>query len=168
MSENKTIVKSGKKVTPKEPTEKISKVSNTLQNEILAQFEKSKKAVLKTAKDFKADPLIIKSIQLLIETADMYLQITNNIKKSTKKGGRKKSVVRYNLAFDIILEYLSEQFKGALPRKIKRPTGLYLHNATNKKIAAYNKSNNTNHPFISERTANLWLKEFKETYLNSQ
>ena len=40
--------------------------------------------------------------------------------------------------------------------------------ATNKKIAAYNKSNNTNHPFISERTANLWLKDFKETYLNSQ
>jgi len=168
MAENKTIVKSGKKVTTKQPTENINKMSNTLQNDILTQFEKSKKSLLKTVQDCNADPTIIYSIKLFIETADMYLQITNIIKKSTKKGGRKKSTIRFDLAVDVMLEYLDEYLKGGLPRKVKYPTGQYLHIATNKKITAYNKKNNTNLPPICSRTADLWLNKFKSTCLDSQ
>ena len=161
MSDNKTIVKNGKKVILKEPSENINQMSNILQKDILAQFEKSKKLLLKTVQDFDAPPPILDSIQLFIEITDMYLQITNIIKKSTKKGGRKKSDFQFDLAIDVMLEYLSEHFIGALPRKIKYPTGLYLHKATNEKIDTYNKENNTNHHPISERTADSWLKEFK-------
>ena len=168
MAENKTIVKSGKKVTTKQPTENISKMSNTLQNDILTQFEKSKQSLLKTVKDFNADPTIIHSIQIFIETTEMYLQITNIIKKSTKKGGRKKSTIRFDLAVDVVLEYLNDYLKGGLPRKIEYLTGHYLHIATNKKITAYNKKNNTNLPPIHTRTADFWLKEFKSTCLNSK
>jgi hypothetical protein len=161
MSDNKTIVKSGKKVLQNEPIENINQMSNILQKDILAQFEKSKKLLLKTVEDFDTPTPVLESIQLFIETTNMYLQITNLIKKSTKKGGRKKSDFQFDLAVDVILEYLSEHFIGALPRKIKYPTGIYLHTATNEKITKYNQEHNTSHPHISERTADSWLKEFK-------
>jgi hypothetical protein len=155
-----TIVKDGKKVLAKELIEQPNKELPILEKNILANFFESKAILLDIVESNKTSELLKKSIKSLIDSAENYIQIVRLIKNTKKKGGRKKSEVRYNLAVDVVIEFISSGRKGGLPVLIY-PTGSYLHEFTNKKIDFYNLQNKTKYPKISSRTADNWLKEFR-------
>jgi hypothetical protein len=157
----KTIVKDGKKVLAKELIEQPNKEPHRLEKNTLAHFFKSKALLLDIVEGNKISKQLKQGIELLIDSAENYIQIVRFIKNTKKKGGRKKSAVQYNLAVDVVTEFISRR-KGALPVILRYPTGKYLHQNTNKKIEAYNLQNKTKHPKISPRTADNWLEEMKK------
>jgi hypothetical protein len=157
-----TIVKDGKKVLAKELIEQPNKELPILEKNILANFFESKAILLDIVESNKTSELLKKSIKSLIDSAENYIQIVRLIKNTKKKGGRKKSEVQYNLAVDVVIEFISSGRKGALPVILRFPTGKYLYQNTNEKIEAYNLQNKTKHPKISPRTADNWLEEMKK------
>jgi len=158
----KTIVKDGKKVLAKELIEQPNKELNRLERDALANFFKSKDLLMEIFESSKTSKQLKLSIELLIDNAENYIQIVSLIKNTKKKGGRKKSEVQYNLAVDVVIEFISSGRKGALPVILRFPTGKYLYQNTNEKIEAYNLQNKTKHPKISPRTADNWLEEMKK------
>lgn len=161
MTKNKTVVKDGKKVTVVQPIENLSKEAGILQKDILSELIKSKKRLLKLAKKFEVPVHLDAAVTEFVELSEIYIKSVSFINNARKKGGRKKSDFRYSLAIEVMLEYLSEHYKGALPKPMRYPSGSYIFDATNEKINAFNTKNKTNHPPISSRTADYWLEEFK-------
>ena len=155
------VVKDGKKVSVVEPTENISKEARQLQKDILSELMKSKKQLLKLINTDEVPAPLYSAIADFVELSEIYIKNVSLINNARKKGGRKKSELRYSLAMEVILGYLLEHYKGALPKSMKYPSGAYIYEATNEKINAFNTVNKTNFRLIHPRTADNWLKEFK-------
>jgi hypothetical protein len=161
MTKKNIVVKDGKKVSVVEPKENLSKEARKLQNDILLELMVSKKQLLKLTKTVEVPTPLNSAIADFVELSEIYIKNVSLIDNARKKGGRKKSDFRYSLAIEVMLEYLSEHCKGALPKSKKYPSGAYIFATTNEKINAFNAVNNTNFPPISPKTADNWLKEFK-------
>lgn len=161
MAKNNIVVKDGKKMPVVEPTENLGEEVRQLQKEILSELTKSKKQLLKLTKTVKVPEPLYSAIADFVELSEIYIKNVNLMNNARKKGGRKKSDVRYGFATEVMLEYLSVHCKGALPKSKKYPSGAYIYAATNEKINAFNTANKTNFPLISPRTADNWLQEFK-------
>ena len=162
MTKKNIVVKDGKKIPVVEPIDNLSKEAGAFQKDVLSELIKSKKRLLKLTKKFEVPLPLDSAVIEFVELSEIYIKSVSLINNSRKKGGRKKSVFRYGLAIEVMLEYLSGHHKGALPKSTRYPSGEYIYYATNEKIKAYNSANGTKHPLISPRTADNWLKEFKE------
>ena len=161
MTKKNIVVKDGKKVTVVESIENLGKEAGALQKDILSELIKSKNRLLKLTKKFQVQVPLDSAVTEFVELSEIYIKSVSLVNNARKKGGRKKSDFRYSLAIEVMLEYLSEHYKGALPKPIRYPSGGYIFDATNRKINAFNAKNNTKHPLISPRTADYWLKEFR-------
>ena len=141
--------------------ENLGKEAGALQKDILSELIKSKNRLLKLTKKFQVQVPLDNAVAEFVELSEIYIKSVSLVNNARKKGGRKKSDFRYSLAIEVMLEYLSKHYKGALPKAVEYPSGGYIFDATNQKINTFNTKNNTKHPQISPRTADYWLKEFK-------